>query len=176
MLYGKNHGLYGKARIAHLRSRVARAYAAQRIAEDLEPDLPDGRPRRFIRIGHRAEFLPSAAGSGEGPAPASQMKLPLAELGTASAGDARRSQKLEERGPTSTLVDSGIALQSEVRARLGSPESQTTNRTAASALPALNLLQPKKRSRFSIAGFAVGCALGGAAAGIFLLLLYIVVR
>ncbi len=57
-------GLSGKARRNHFRGRALRLHTQQLIDEFLEPESRPARTERFIPIGRRSEFLPSAAAPG----------------------------------------------------------------------------------------------------------------
>ena len=65
-------GLSGKARRSRYRGRALRLYTQQLIEEFLEPEPHATRRDRFIPIGRRSEFLPSATvpGSEMGDEPA----------------------------------------------------------------------------------------------------------
>ncbi len=57
---GGRRGLSGKARRNRSRGRAARLYTQQMIDEYLEDKPGESRPKRFIPIRGRSEFLPSA--------------------------------------------------------------------------------------------------------------------
>jgi hypothetical protein len=156
MAFRRGGGLSGKARLVHVRSRAARAYASERIAEWSEPDKPFTPWRRFVPVGRRAEFMPSIDSGGGTPSASAprQLELPLVPEQLIGA----RSRPLN---PTT-----------EPRETL--PSRQHFGRLRS--LAAIQAWRASPGGRFSILQFLKGCFVGSAAAAVVLSLLYWLAR
>jgi len=178
MSYGKNRALPGKARLVHMRSRAARMYASQHIAEELALDAADDSWERLIPIKRRAEFFPSVAFT-EGGDAITQLDLPLNEARSAGVGNGKNLCGGSSVGDFA--IDSGIVIPTPVAPQklvAEEPSRQATSpKTRFDPTGLLPLKQAKsiiRASRFSPRGFLWGCALGTAAAAALLLLVYLI--
>ena len=161
MSSGPNRGLAGKARRAHYRSRASRLCAQQLIAEYLDPEpvrstVPYDRP---IPIGHRREFLPSAAPVYHD-ALGNQLELTLTDVETITDGTIRivpAGQSASGRSKNGKTVRH-VGRQIQHGSQAGAPTERVLGQT------------------FTLRGFLCGCAVGSAAAAIVLLLLQVVFR
>ena len=165
MSSGPNRGLAGKARRAHYRSRASRLYAQQHIAEYLDPESGHSTISldRPIPIGHRREFLPSAA-PGHDDAMGDQLELKLTDVETVTDGTIR----IVPPAKAATVTASG-------RSKNGNTVRHVDKQTR----PVSHADAPRKRvsgQTFTLQGFLCGCAVGGAAAAIVLLLWQVVLR
>ena len=165
MSSGPNRGLAGKARRAHYRSRASRLYAQQLITEYLDPEserstVPYDRP---IPIGHRREFLPSAAPVYHD-ALGNQLELTLTDVETITDGTIR----IVPAGTTASATD-----------LRRSKNGKTVRHVGKQTHPGSQAGAPTQRAlgqTFTLRGFLCGCAVGSAAAAIVLLLLQVVFR
>ena len=131
------------------------------IAEYLDPD-PDPaalRHERSIPIGHRREFLPSAVPAYED-GMGSQLELPLTDAESIVDGAIRVT-------PTAKTASARSKNGKTVRPH----RHDALAKSLESAPGKLESCQP-----FTLRGFLCGCAVGGAAAAMVLLLLHAVLE
>ncbi len=167
MANGRRGGLSGKARIYRLSERASRAVSSELIEDFLEPRTPLGRCSN-IRMGRRADFLPSALDAALMDNRQAQLQLALASAPAAS--NAVRSGvepgkdsgfsgvKSGTKAPSASFDSAGVAT---MRSRL--INRFRPNRSAGSS------------GRFSSLHFLWGCALGGVAAALLLWVAFAVI-
>ena len=156
-------GLSGKARRARVRSRAARLHAQQLVSEYLEPDPEALYPERYIPVRSQSEFAPSVLQHHDelvAPLVAEEAGAPL-ELSLATddrisspsltGGVQRKANMAEQAGRGDRAIRFPGMENSPVRGY----EIQNNGR----------------REELTFRGFAVGCAMGSAAAAMVLLVL-----
>ena len=158
-------GLTGKARLARERSRTTRLHVQQWIDEYVDPDHDPGyiREKRFIPIRGKREFLPSVAAcmvDASGLA-GSQLDLPFERASCETDRDARRAARSAGSPSTDAASDSGNQVESRSR----------ETRPPASA--PMGGPVGKRSANLTLGGFLCGCAMGGAAAAVILLILQV---
>jgi len=136
-------GLTGKERKVRDRKRAERLFAYEMIEEYLDAPVRE-EPRRPIRINHQSAFHPTATDARGEPAYV-QLQLDLAEP---------KEDDNETRRHGSTT--NGTSRQP---------------RPSHAELGALLPVRERKPAPFSLRRFVYGCALGGAAAAVILLML-----
>jgi len=153
-------GLSGKARRARLRSRVSRLHAQQLIEGYFEPeDAPSYlRFSRPIRMGRRAEFLPSVDGGDAG----------------AGAGAHQLVINFDDRTSTATTSDAPMRPDAGPPMRHGSTQAHRTGsiRSGRTWLLQRRFAGPASDAAvrgFSLRRFLCGCAVGAAVAAAILL-------
>lgn len=151
MKNARHGGLSGKERVYRLRERVARKCAEDWVAEYLEPDGVDRRANRVIPIRGRADFLPSLTSMESLPPKAAQLELELRSL---------ESSPSRQAGSTAG----------------GESVTAAAGQTVVPSRPFRPNDAAKRVARFSFVEFAWGCALGGAAAAVLLMLAYWIVK
>ena len=154
---GPNRGLVGKARRTRYRSRASCLHAQQMIAEyfDPKPDPCLAHRERLIPIGHRREFLPSAAPTYED-GMGNQLELPLTHVESIVDGAIRVAP-----------IRKATAATASGRSKNGKAVRQPGHRIVPGSAPG----EPESSQPFTLRGFLCGCAVGGAAAAMVLLLL-----
>ena len=160
-----NQGLSGKARRMHRVTRSHRLYSRQLVSEYFDWEEGDEQPERQIPIRRSCEFFPTAEVSSPaspGDSGAGQFAFaltstePIARTHLAGkvqtpSADARPSPTPQEPPATITPDKPGVIRPPRLRVK-HSP-------------------QPVRAPSMSPRGFLVGCAIGGTAAGILLILL-----
>lgn len=141
------NGLAGKARRVRTVSRAHRLYVQQLLDEYLEPEVDEAEPQRYIPIRNDYEFLPSADPAIDEPEPTLPAQLDLSQKPAAD----------EVAAVAAPLPPQPIGV---LRPRVTfTPVDHCRKR-------------PRK---LTAGGFAFGCAMGGAAAAVLLLVLQLAV-
>ena len=143
-------GLSGKARYVRYRNRASRLHSRHLMDEydDYVSPPPDRHPAESIPIRGRADFLPSVAHTDQ-----AQLELPLqAAKAEVKAADATKVQDATDRV-------------------IRFPRSKREN----VSIPLKPPTQFRRKATFTWRGFFTGCAMGGAAAAAFLLVIRTVV-
>jgi len=172
MQNGRHGGLSGKERVYRLRERAARERAEEWVSECLdvgEEVVPASRP---VPVHRRAAFLASVSGGGGADmGESSQLQLALRSVSLvevpAPANFAGKSS--DAAGKAGMRPAASV---SPVRAAGRSSDA------AAKPPPTSTFKLNSRRNhgeRFSLVGFAWGCALGGAAAAVLLLVAWAIV-
>lgn len=156
--------LAGKARRNHHRNRAIRLHARQWIDEHLASDTEEQVNERYIPIRGRSEFLPTVAQATQSSIShrGAQLQLPLSS--TTTGENARQAAAVAEPSSSpSTAPAKDVAIRFPTRAKS----------------PAGRLFKPpvayNRRTRFTLGGFLLGCAMGSAAAAMLLLVVRVVV-
>jgi len=158
----KHGGLSGKARQVRCRNRAARLYQQQLIHEHLEPDTVGAGRHRYIPISGRNEFLPSVGGTGVTTGRTRETQL---ELALTTAKKVGRGDRPADTARTAPQPKAEPAADTVIR---------FPRKARPGARPILKLPEEfrRRRERFTIGGFLVGCAMGSAAASLVLLVVH----
>ncbi len=155
-----NGGLSGKARRAHRQARASRIHAQQSLHDYADFDLEDtgASAEQSIPIRHRREFLPSASHA-EVADYGAQMELPLADTEAIAENAIRIASNAAVEGVAAVALD-----------------TESIASTSAGSLPSIDEYRASVESAESQqpltwGGFLFGCAIGGAAAAVLLVIL-----
>ncbi len=173
-------GLRGKARRARHRNRAARMHAEHLIQEYLEPDAPGAHDTRSIPIRGRKEFMPSMIpDSGKQPSVAKsdrvvQLDLPLESKPKSSDGaQSQEGIRLVTPAASSTAE---VVIKPAMAKSKGADDTTSAEESGDRAIRfsrtpvptrdmfSLHGLGERRRRRFTLSGFLIGCAMGSAAA------------
>ena len=147
----KNRGLSGKHRLSHHRSRAARLHAKSLIEEFFEPEALDSVRSQPIPIRSRREFLPTIAESTGAPLDLETRPLrgePCDPSIERADGDLVAVADDPSGAGPATLCDASMMATDVVV-----PVEQIFLNQRAAA---------DRAERFTVGGFVLGCAIGGA--------------
>lgn len=170
---GIPHGLAGKARRAHARSRSSRMYAQQLITEYFETDPYERRLDRTIPIRRRNDFVPSAWEGGDAGLAVEKpylayppLSAPVAKVEGASSGHAM---------PATVALNGGVrpvGMSPSAKQKASVGRAPTSFKPLA-APPLMG--KPERRPPLRLSGLLCGFAIGGAMAAAILLVLTLIV-
>jgi len=170
MSHPKHCGLSGKERVYRLRERVARERADEWVSEYLDEDELDLQVSRLIPVNRGHGILTSLTKRREETAGPSQLELALRSVSHVEVpvtSNERESRQNGRGAPHSRqLADSKSDSN-----KSGSPVTNNVAKLVQSFRPNDAV---KRTNHFSFAQFAWGCAIGGAAAAVLLLIVYAV--
>lgn len=166
----KHGGLSGKARRARARNRAARLYASQLIVEYLEPDSGERHRGRYIPIRGRNVFFPSVTHSSIAQTEPMETVQSATRLELPPATDDKR-QKID-LPPDAGRATPGREPEPGRDAAIGfSRAAKPGNSPVTEPVGTFD-----RRQNFTLSGFFLGCAMGGAAAALVLLVLQTAIR
>ena len=150
-----NHGLHGRERYLHYRERENRLFQRHLLDDYFGPERSRKPARRFVPIRRRAEFVAETI--------AVATAADVADRPTATSGEL----------PTPMLRKGAALRESAIRFDRSTANHRATQRLV-NVLPAFPATGRRKPG-FTARGFLTGCAMGGMAAAVVLLLLQTIV-
>jgi hypothetical protein len=146
-----NHGLQGRERYLYQREREDRLFQRQLLDDFFEPDRSRRPARRFIPIRRRSDFATET--------------VALASAAEMSVAGMQHTHRESTHVPCRDDRTRESAIRFDNRIRSRRPTQRIASVSAAPGLP------KRKSAAFSWRGFLTGCAMGGMAAAVVLLVL-----
>lgn len=161
----KHGGLSGKARRVRFRDRAARRHDQLLLSEYFEPDPEALSHKRYIPVRGRCEFAPSMVQDHD-----ELMAPPISR----EAGTQLALSRAADKGPPSPSLTCGERREANTDEQVGERDGAIRfpgAKSSAVPVPGPEVQNNGRSEELTFRGFALGCAMGSAAAAVVLLVL-----